>query len=115
MQVLFIWILFLGQHLNSSYLCRKMGVFHSFTFNPPNTSLISIPSNASSMACTSSAVNLMSAALAFSCRRLSLRVPGMGTIHGFLQSIHAREICAGVARCVSARWFISANKWRFFS
>ena len=30
-------------------------------------------------------------------RRQRCREPGMGTIHGRLQSIHASEICAGVA------------------
>ena len=38
----------------------------------------------------------------FSFSRHSLRVPGMGTIHGFLHIIQAREICAGVACFCSA-------------
>lgn len=38
-----------------------------------------------------------SAEAAFSRSLSSFRVPGIGTIYGFLQSIHAREICAGVA------------------
>ena len=46
---------------------------------------------------SSSAVRSISEAPAFSCNRLNLRVPGIGTIHAFLQSIHARDICAGVA------------------
>jgi len=33
----------------------------------------------------------------FSSRRSSLRVPGMGTIHGFWASSQASAICAGVA------------------
>ena len=33
-----------------------------------------------------------------------LRVPGIGTIHGFCARSHAREICAGVA------FFLSANR-----
>ncbi len=33
----------------------------------------------------------------FSCRRDSLVVPGIGTIHGFCASSHANAICAGVA------------------
>lgn len=68
-----------------------------FYFVPPKTPDIGIASNAWSICFTSSSDNVMSAAPAFSCNRSGLRVPGMGTIHGFLQSIHAREICAGVA------------------
>ena len=36
------------------------------------------------------------AAPMFSSRRSSLRVPGIGTIHGFCASSHASAICAGV-------------------
>lgn len=64
---------------------------------PPNTADIRIVSNALSICFTSSAVRSISEAPAFSCNRLNLRVPGIGTIHAFLQSIHARDICAGVA------------------
>ena len=41
---------------------------------------------------------LLTAAL-FSSRRCSLRVPGIGTIHGFWASSQARAICAGLASC----------------
>ena len=37
----------------------------------------------------------------FSSRRLSLVVPGIGTIHGFCASSQASAICAGVARFCS--------------
>ena len=67
-------------------------VLQRLTFETPKISDISIASSASSSARTSSAVNATSAAPRFSSNRLRLRVPGIGTIHGFLQIIHASEI-----------------------
>ncbi|HJA80813.1 MAG TPA: LysR family transcriptional regulator [Candidatus Mediterraneibacter intestinipullorum] len=71
--------------------------FLSDIFEPPNTSDTGTVSSIWSRSCTSSSVSSTSAACAFSSRRLYFLVPGMGTIHGFFASIHAREICAGVA------------------
>ena len=73
-----------------------------FMGEPLNTSLMGIASRAASMSLISSAESKMSAAPMFSFSRHSLRVPGMGTIHGFLHIIQAREICAGVACFCSA-------------
>ena len=66
-------------------------------------------SNASSSAFTSPGDKATSAAPAFSFMRVSFRVPGMGTIHGRLQSIQAKLIWAGVA-CFSAAISFSSFK-----
>ena len=51
--------------------------------------------NVWSMAATSSLVRTTSAAPAFSCIRSVFRLPGIGTIQGFLHSIQARETAPG--------------------
>ena len=68
-----------------------------------------------SSAATSSAVRMTSAAPAFSFSRSSLRVPGIGKIQGFFHSIHASEICAGLAFFSSAMRRSSASSSRFWS
>lgn len=73
------------------------------TGDPPNTSLISMPSRAALTAATVSAERQMSAAPMFSFRRQRWRVPGMGTIHGRLHIIHASAICDGVAQVALRR------------
>ena len=60
-----------------------------------------ILSSMASIFSTSAGKSTTSAAFAFSRIRSDLRVPGIGIIQGFLQSIHAKAICAGVA-CFSA-------------
>ena len=70
-------------------------------------------SNAASISRRSSAVNWISAAPRFSSRRAMLRVPGIGTIHGFCANSHARAICARVAPLRSATFEISARKASF--
>ena len=87
--------------------------FHSsllFIGEPLNTSLISIASRAASIFFISSEERRMSAAPMFSFSLHNLRVPGMGTIHGFLHNIQAREICAGVACFCSANSSRRANR-----
>ncbi len=54
----------------------------------------------------SSDVSSISVAPRFSSRRLSLRVPGIGTIQGFWASSQASAICAGVA---FLRWAMAAK------
>ena len=63
----------------------------------PKTADIGIPSSSASMAATSPVESRISAAPAFSVSRARLRVPGIGTMYGFLQSIHASAICPLVA------------------
>ena len=63
----------------------------------PKTADMGIRSSSVSMAATSSAESRISAAPAFSASRTRLRVPGIGTMYGFLQSIHASAICPLVA------------------
>ena len=79
-----------GRRGGPRFYCRAT------TREPPNTADIGVSSSALSMAATSAAVRWMSAAPAFSFIRSTLRVPGIGTIQGRLQSIQASEICAGV-------------------
>ena len=42
-------------------------------------------------------------------------MPGIGTIYGFLQSIHAREICVGEAPFSIAMFSIMDSSSRLFS
>lgn len=86
-----------------------------FTSDPPNTSLIFILSSSSSIFRTSSTVRAMSVAPIFSFRRQRCRVPGIGTIHGRLQSIQARAIYESVTWCSSARRLSKENRLRFCS
>ena len=62
------------------------------TLVPPNTSDIEIFSSIASIFFTSSGVSKISDAPAFSFKRSSFLVPGIGTRYGFLSTIHAREI-----------------------
>ena len=72
-------------------------------------------SRALSRASTSAGESTTSAAPAFSHIRSTFRLPGMGTMYGFLHSIQAREIWAGVARFRSARSRSSSSSARFCS
>lgn len=100
--------------------CEENGLdlFHAsllFTGDPLNTSLMCIMSRAASMCFISPGVSWMSSAPMFSFSLLNLRVPGMGTIHGFLHIIQAREICAGVACFCAASSSRRANRALFCS
>ena len=66
-------------------------------FEPPNTCDIGMWASISSIDFTSSWVSFISADSIFSSSLFTFLVPGIGTIYGFFASIHAREICAGVA------------------
>lgn len=51
----------------------------------------------------SSALGTISAAPLFSFSRCNLVVPGIGTLHSFCTSSHAKAICAGAAPCARIR------------
>ena len=74
------------------YRCGQMQKIHAanislyfVTLVPPNTSDIGILSSISSVFFTSSGVNKISDAPAFSFKRSSFLVPGIGTRYGFYQ------------------------------
>ena len=89
-----------GQHCGQNDVIDMFHIHFTVSFVPPYTSDIDIVSSAWSICFTSSSDKRTSTAPAFSFNRSDLRVPGMGTIHGFLQSTQARDICAGVT-CLS--------------
>lgn len=95
--------------------CKLLGYYFFTIFAPQNTSDISISISALSISAISCVVSTTSAAPRFSVRRPSFLVPSIGTIYGFLQISHARDICAGVAFLSSAYRCISENKALFFS
>lgn len=87
----------------------------AFARSTPNTADIGRLPSAASRSCTASGERRTPAAPAFSRMRSALRVPGMGTIQGFLQSIQARLICAGVAPFSAARRRSRSSSARFWS
>ena len=82
---------------------------------PPNTADMGVASRVLSIVSTSSRERTTSAAPEFSRIRSTFRLPGMGTMYGFLHSIQAKEICAGVACLCSAKSRSSASSARFCS